>query len=100
MKLENTYREIANSLKNLDKFEGIRSVGWESPSNIALVKYWGKRDVQLPQNPSLSFALNNSFTETVVQYSFENSNIIDLELFFENKKMKHLKIGYKTTLNK
>jgi len=86
VKLENTYREIANSLKNLEKFEGIRSVGWESPSNIALVKYWGKRDVQLPQNPSLSFALNNSFTETVVQYSFENSNIIDLELFFENKK--------------
>ena len=86
MKLENTYREIANNLKKLEKFAGIRSVGYRSPSNIALVKYWGKRDVQLPQNPSLSFALTNSFTETVVQYSFENSNIIDLELFFENQR--------------
>ena len=24
---------------------------WQSPSNIALVKYWGKRDIQLPQMP-------------------------------------------------
>ena len=23
---------------------------WESPSNIALVKYWGKSDVQIPKN--------------------------------------------------
>ena len=67
MKLENTYREIANNLKKLEKFAGIRSVGYRSPSNIALVKYWGKREVQLPQNPSLSFALTNSFTETVLR---------------------------------
>ena len=34
-------------------FQG--KVGWQSPSNIALVKYWGKRGKQLPQNPSKSF---------------------------------------------
>jgi len=22
---------------------------WESPSNIALVKYWGKKEVQIPK---------------------------------------------------
>jgi diphosphomevalonate decarboxylase len=40
---------------------------WKCPSNIALVKYWGKRDFQKPMNPSLSFTLQNSFTETSVE---------------------------------
>lgn len=43
-------------------------VAWRSPSNIALVKYWGKKDVQVPCNPSISFTLSKSFTETVVEY--------------------------------
>lgn len=40
---------------------------WKCPSNIALVKYWGKKDFQKPMNPSLSFTLQNSFTETSVE---------------------------------
>ncbi|MFY8133263.1 MAG: hypothetical protein ACOVOL_08510, partial [Bacteroidia bacterium] len=30
---------------------------WSCPSNIALVKYWGKKEgeLQIPANPSLSF---------------------------------------------
>jgi len=36
----------------------------EAPSNIALVKYWGKYPVQLPMNPSVSFTLNQSKTIT------------------------------------
>ena len=28
-------------------------VSWSSPSNIALVKYWGKKDGQIPANPSI-----------------------------------------------
>ena len=40
---------------------------WKCPSNIALVKYWGKRDFQKPMNPSLSFVLRNAFTETSVE---------------------------------
>ena len=28
-------------------------VSYKSPSNIALVKYWGKKENQLPQNPQL-----------------------------------------------
>lgn len=39
-------------------------VSWRSPSNIALIKYWGKKPVQLPANPSLSFTLDQSYTDT------------------------------------
>jgi diphosphomevalonate decarboxylase len=42
------------------------SVAWRSPSNIALVKYWGKYGQQCPQNPSVSFTLSQSYTETSV----------------------------------
>lgn len=44
-------------------------VAWRSPSNIALVKYWGKKDLQIPCNPSISFTLKKSYTETIVEYS-------------------------------
>ena len=40
---------------------------WESPSNIALVKYWGKKEGQLPANPSLSLTLSSSVTRTFVE---------------------------------
>ncbi|MBN2638742.1 MAG: diphosphomevalonate decarboxylase [Bacteroidales bacterium] len=43
-------------------------IAWESPSNIALIKYWGKKEVQIPQNPSLSFSLNRAHTKTTVNY--------------------------------
>lgn len=41
--------------------------GWQSPSNIALVKYWGKKEIQIPANPSISFTLDNCHTKTKVQ---------------------------------
>ncbi len=37
---------------------------WQSPSNIALVKYWGKNEGQLPINPSLSMTLSQAVTKT------------------------------------
>lgn len=43
-------------------------VTWQSPSNIALIKYWGKFGIQLPKNPSLSFTLTKAFTETTLRY--------------------------------
>ncbi len=39
---------------------------WRSPSNIALIKYWGKYENQIPANPSLSFTLSECYTETSV----------------------------------
>lgn len=44
----------------------MHSSKWRSPSNIALVKYWGKYENQIPANPSLSFTLSNCHTETEV----------------------------------
>ena len=41
---------------------------WQAPSNIALVKYWGKKEKQLPANPSLSFTLKTSVTTTRLTY--------------------------------
>lgn len=48
------------------------STGWQVPSNIALVKYWGKYGNQLPANPSLSFTLQNCHTRTVVHFTEED----------------------------
>ena len=39
---------------------------WICPSNIALVKYWGKKPPQRPMNPSLSFSLQNAKTQTSI----------------------------------
>jgi diphosphomevalonate decarboxylase len=46
---------------------------WRSPSNIALVKYWGKYGVQLPRNPSLSFTLSSCHTDMKIQVTPESS---------------------------
>lgn len=40
-----------------------------APSNIALVKYWGKRENQIPANPSVSFTLTESRTTTAVRFT-------------------------------
>ena len=52
--------------------------GWQSPSNIALVKYWGKRDPQLPSNPSISFTLDACHTQT--RATFEPGQGIEVTL--------------------
>ena len=38
------------------------------PSNIALIKYWGKFDGQIPANPSISYTLNNCRTNTEMEF--------------------------------
>jgi diphosphomevalonate decarboxylase len=40
---------------------------WESPSNIALVKYWGKKENQIPANASLSITLSEAYTLTRIR---------------------------------
>ena len=41
---------------------------WKAPSNIALVKYWGKQKNQIPANPSISFTLDKCITTTTISY--------------------------------
>ena len=38
------------------------------PSNIALIKYWGKYENQIPANPSISFTLNHCRTNTSMEF--------------------------------
>lgn len=38
------------------------------PSNIALIKYWGKYENQIPANPSISYTLNYCKTNTSVEF--------------------------------
>lgn len=62
-------------------------ISWRSPSNLAIVKYWGKYGRQLPKNPSISITLDNAFTETTLAYApkLGVDKGIDLDFTFENK---------------
>lgn len=57
---------------------------WQSPSNIALIKYWGKHDRQLPCNPSISFTLDQAQTQTSLVVEFGKSGKpFELNFLFE-----------------
>lgn len=63
------------------------SVAWRSPSNLAIIKYWGKYGEQLPRNPSLSFTLQQAYTETTLYYTPKpvgSPDGIVLRFFFED----------------
>lgn len=57
------------------------NVTWESPSNIALIKYWGKKGEQVPSNPSISFTLNNCKTTTTLYY--EKADRLSFEVYVD-----------------
>ena len=68
------------------------SFTWQTPSNIALVKYWGKSDPQIPKNASISFTLNNCHTITTIDFSKKDTTPIAVfELFFEGKEKEEFK---------
>jgi diphosphomevalonate decarboxylase len=59
---------------------------WSAPSNIALVKYWGKKENQIPANPSISFTLNHCKTITKLEVVKKSeTQDISFELLFEGK---------------
>ena len=70
-----------NSINVEKEKKGI--VGWKSPSNLAIIKYWGKYGDQLPQNASVSFTLSKSLTETEVEWNYGGKG---LEVYFEGKR--------------
>lgn len=58
-------------------------------SNIALIKYWGKRHLQLPHNVSLSFTLSHCYTNTkaIIQPKTSSTDDkVNLQFFFENER--------------
>jgi diphosphomevalonate decarboxylase len=71
-------------------------VTWQSPSNIALVKYWGKEENQIPANPSISFTLDNCRTITSLEFtrkkdSEKKGDFFDFEFYFEGQKKEDFK---------
>ena len=62
------------------------SVKWASPSNIALVKYWGKKENQIPENPSISFTLSYCKTITEITYSKRTGTDFSFDIYFEGEK--------------
>ena len=66
---------------------------WSAPSNIALVKYWGKKEnsenqlaEQIPANPSISFTLKNCKTITILAFTKkEDTTSFSFDLLFEGK---------------
>lgn len=57
-------------------------VSWSAPSNIAFIKYWGKKGHQLPANASLSMTLNRARTEMSVSVEKKENNKSELDLTF------------------
>lgn len=53
----------------------------ESPSNIALVKYWGKRGEQMPENPSISYTLQTCKTKTELAFSPKKNKNAQIQVF-------------------
>ena len=59
---------------------------FSAPSNIALVKYWGKKENQIPANPSISFTLNNCKTITSVAFELKKDKTdFSFDFLFEGK---------------
>ncbi|MBI6119214.1 diphosphomevalonate/mevalonate 3,5-bisphosphate decarboxylase family protein [Salegentibacter maritimus] len=79
-------KQFSNTLENGE-------VTWSSPSNIALVKYWGKKENQIPANPSVSFTLQNCKTTTRMKFQKKAapSATFDFELYFEGEKKEDFK---------
>jgi diphosphomevalonate decarboxylase len=62
------------------------SFSYSAPSNIALVKYWGKKEHQIPANPSISFTLNTCKTITELSFSKkEDTSTFSFDLLFEGQ---------------
>ncbi|MBI2611620.1 diphosphomevalonate decarboxylase [Candidatus Gottesmanbacteria bacterium] len=57
-----------------------------APSNIAFIKYWGKKDakLRLPYNSSFSMNLSDAYTTTTVDFSPEYKSD---EIYFKREKM-------------
>lgn len=72
---------------------------WRCPSNIAFVKYWGKKSNQIPCNASLSMTLSSAYTEVRLELIKKVSISSDIELTYrfegkENEKFEQRIIQY------
>lgn len=74
---------------------------WSSPSNIALVKYWGKKENQIPTNPSISFTLDTCRTTTTLKYQrIKTSDSFSFDVFLDGNKKDDFKPKIATFFNR
>ena len=80
-------------LPNTTPLDIAGKVGWQAPSNIALVKYWGKKKNQIPANPSLSFTLSSSLTTTQMEFTpiEQKATEYSYDFLFEGKENKNFR---------
>ncbi len=78
------------------------TVKWKAPSNIALVKYWGKKSDQIPSNPSISFTLTACATTTSVTYQKleKTSQNFNFDFFFDGSPKDSFKPKIETFLER
>jgi len=79
--METQFKTTLSSQYNLQAGE----VSAKSPSNIALVKYWGKKKNQIPTNSSISYTLTNSYTETTLKFTPKTNSGFDVKVFLEGE---------------
>lgn len=62
-------------------------VRYTSPSNIALIKYWGKYGRQYPRNASISLTLDSAYSDTSVEYVGREKagEMASIEFYFEGE---------------
>ncbi|RPG59224.1 MAG: diphosphomevalonate decarboxylase [Flavobacteriaceae bacterium TMED81] len=75
---------------------------WSAPSNIALVKYWGKKELQIPCNPSVSFTLDQCRTTTSVRFERLKDNLdhLSLALQYDGKPVPSFEPKVKTFIDR
>ncbi len=93
---------LKSDLKYIDK----ASFKWQTPSNIALVKYWGKSNPQKTKNASISFTLDSCHTITTIKFQrkqnlelhkneklnqLQLNKSVDFDLLFEGKEKEEFK---------
>ncbi len=80
------FTELDFICQDTNQIVGGGNFEWSAPSNIALVKYWGKKKNQIPANPSISLTLNSC--KTITKFGFKKrlkSNNFEFELLFEGQ---------------
>ena len=100
IKISMTEKDFTSVSYTTLKEEGV--VTYSSPSNIALVKYWGKRENQIPANPSISFTLAACATKTKVHFKKrEGSNgEFSFDFLFEGQEKEEFKPKINTFFHK
>ena len=100
IKISMTEKDFSSLSYTTLKEEGV--VAYSSPSNIALVKYWGKRENQIPANPSISFTLDACTTKTKVHYKKKNNKNgeFSFDFLFEGEEKEEFKPKIKTFLKR